>query len=86
MFTPTQFQLQVVSVIGALLILTGYIGHQFKWMNSQGVFYNATNAAGAALLAYVALYPFRIGFVILETLWVVVSVVALFRKREGLPG
>lgn len=68
---------QIVSLAGAAFILIGYIGHQFKWLDSSRVAYNLVNAAGAAMLAYVALHPFSAGFLILEATWTVVSLYAL---------
>lgn len=79
MFNPSESQVQAVSLVGAALILLGYSGTQFKFMNPRGVFYNVVNLVGGALLGYVALFPVRIGFVALESLWVLVSIVGLFR-------
>ena len=60
---------QIWSFVGALLILTAYVGHQLKFMNARMPAYKILNAAGSAVLAYVAFRPFQIGFVILEVLW-----------------
>jgi hypothetical protein len=73
--------LQVVSFIGALFILIAYSGHQLKWMNSEGAWYNVLNFVGSSLLGYVAFFPFKIGFVILEIAWAIISLWALFRHR-----
>jgi ABC-type nickel/cobalt efflux system permease component RcnA len=80
---------QIVSLAGAALILIGYIGHQFKWLDSSRAAYNVVNVAGAAMLAYVALHPFSAGFLILEGTWVVVSLYALgkaMRRTETTRG
>jgi len=73
---------QIVSFAGALLILVAYAGHQLKWMNSRGAAYNILNAAGSAILFYIALHPFQIGFVVLEGMWVLISVYVLLRPKE----
>jgi hypothetical protein len=70
---------QVASFVGALLILSAYIGHQAKWIDSRGVLYNILNALGSGILAYIAFHPFQIGFVILESVWALISVYALVR-------
>lgn len=70
---------QVVSFVGALLVLIGYIGHQLKWMDSRKVTYNALNAAGSGILAYIAFSPFQVGFVVMEITWVLVSIYAMAR-------
>lgn len=73
---------QAASFVGALLILFAYAGHQMRWMDSRRAGYNLLNAAGSAILAYIAFHPFQIGFVILEVTWTLISVYALVRRRE----
>ena len=72
---------QVLSSIGAIVILVAYIGHQMKWswMDSDKPTYNLLNAVGAAILAYVALRPLQVGFVVLEGTWTLISIYALYR-------
>ena len=72
--------LQIVSFVGALMILIAYAGHQMKWMYAGGAWYNILNFVGSALLGYVAFFPFKIGFVILEIMWALISLWALFRR------
>lgn len=74
--------LQASSFIGALLILIAYAGHQMKWIDARGALYNALNATGSAILAYIAFHPFQIGFVVLEATWALISVYALLRPRQ----
>ena len=73
---------QVASFVGALLILIGYVGHQLKWMDSRKAAYSLLNAAGSAILAYIAFHPFQLGFVVLEVAWVLVSLYTLMRPRR----
>jgi hypothetical protein len=70
---------QLASFVGALLILTAYVGHQLNWMDSRRPTYNIMNAVGSAVLAYIAFHPFQIGFVVLEVTWVVISLYAMVR-------
>jgi uncharacterized membrane protein len=72
---------QVASFVGALLILIAYVGHQMSWMDSRKAGYNLLNAAGSAILAYIAFHPFQVGFVMLEVAWVMISLYALARPR-----
>ena len=72
---------QVASFVGALLILVAYVGHQMSWMDSRKAGYNVLNAAGSAILAYIAFHPFQLGFVVLEVTWVVISLYAMARPR-----
>jgi hypothetical protein len=71
---------QLVSFLGALLILIAYAGHQLSWMDSRRPTYNVLNGVGSALLAYIAFHPFQIGFVILEVAWTVISVFVLLKS------
>lgn len=70
---------QVLSFVGAMLILVAYVGHQAKWMDACKPLYNLLNAAGAAVLAWIALRPLQVGFAIMEVTWTIVSLVALIR-------
>ncbi|HLW54349.1 MAG TPA: hypothetical protein VKW06_16045 [Candidatus Angelobacter sp.] len=70
---------QVLSFIGALLILIGYAGEQFGWMSARRPFYNVVNFAGSLILGMIAVRPFQLGFVILEFAWAAISVYALVR-------
>ena len=72
---------QIASFVGALLILVAYAGQQMGWMDSRKAAYNLLNAAGSAILAYIAFHPFQIGFVVLEVTWASISVYALVRAR-----
>ncbi len=74
------FATQVASFIGAMVILIAYVGHQMRWMDATRPAYNLMNAAGSAVLAYIAFRPFQLGFFIMETAWVAVSLYAFFRK------
>jgi hypothetical protein len=72
---------QLISFVGALFILVAYMGHQLHWMDPRRAAYNIMNAIGSAILAYIAFRPFQVGFVVLEVVWVLISVYALFRKH-----
>ena len=41
------------------------------------------NAAGSAILFWIALHPFQIGFLVLEGVWTIVSIWALMRPRAA---
>jgi len=73
---------QIASFVGALLILVAYAGHQMGWMNPRSAAYNVLNAVGSAILLYIALHPFQIGFIVLEGVWTLISIYALARPRR----
>ena len=74
---------QVISFIGAMLIMIAYGGHQLGWINSRRASYNVMNAAGSAILVWIAWHPFQVGFVVLESVWTVISLWALFRPQTA---
>ncbi len=77
------FWTQIASFIGALLILIAYAGHQIGWMRSASATYNILNAIGSGILGYIAFRPFQLGFVMLESAWVIISIWALWKHRNG---
>ena len=73
---------QLASFVGALMILIAYVGHQMGWMNPRTAVYNILNAMGSAILLYIALHPFQIGFIVLEGVWTIISIYALMRPKN----
>ena len=73
---------QLISFVGALLILIAYAGHQIGWVNARRPLYNILTGVGSAILFWIALHPFQIGFIVLEGVWTVISVWALLRLRQ----
>jgi hypothetical protein len=76
---------QAVQLIGAALILAAFVLTQQRRMATDSVTYLALNAAGAALLAVVAVMDRDIGFTLLEATWAVVSTSGLVRCLRGRP-
>jgi hypothetical protein len=69
--------IQVVSLLGALLILVAYAANQFGRLRTAGLAYSLLNVVGAATLTVVALLEEQWGFLLLEGVWTLVSVAAL---------
>ena len=72
---------QSISFLGALLILIAYAWQQFGWINMRRPSYNILNGVGSAILLWIAIHPFQIGFIVLEGAWTVISIWALLRPR-----
>lgn len=70
---------QVVQLVGAVLILAAFVLSQQGRLAPDSVHYLALNAAGAAILAVVAVGNGDIGFALLEGTWTIVSAVGLAR-------
>ncbi len=81
MYALVHDSMQLFSFAGALMILIAYAGHQFGKIDSRSLTYNLLNIFGSGILGYIALFPFKLGFVILEFAWVLISIVAIFRSR-----
>ena len=68
---------QLVQVVGALLILTAFAAVQFERMRPDSRLYLALNLVGSAILAVLALIGSQWGFVLLESVWAIVSAFGL---------
>lgn len=77
----TNWTIQIISLLGAFIVLIAYIGHQLKWklFNPDNYTYNIFNSIASILLTYVAFKPFQAGFIIMESTWGIVSIYTLIR-------
>lgn len=75
--------IQILSLIGAAAILAAFSAIQFRWMNPNGLVYLLLNAIGAGILVIVAWVEQQWGFLLLESVWTLVSVYALLRLIPG---
>jgi hypothetical protein len=64
---------QVIQVVGAIFILVAFAAVQFERMRPDSRTYLALNLAGSAILAVLALRGSQWGFVLLESVWAIVS-------------
>jgi hypothetical protein len=70
---------QVIQVIGALCVLSGFAAVQFRWLDPESLPYLVVNVLGAGLLAVLAFRERQWGFLLLEGVWTAVSVWGLLR-------
>ena len=83
---PDQLIDQIVGLLGAIMILTGYGGYQLGWWGRENRIYNALNFVGSSLLLWVAIVDERWGFILLEAVWALISLPPLLRppkQKEG---
>ena len=71
---------QVVSLLGAGLILGAYVANQRGRSGPHSPAYNLANLAGALLLAWVAIVDRRLGFILLEAVWAVFTIRPLLQS------
>lgn len=70
---------QLVSLLGALLVLAAFAGNTFGWMNNRSAGYQLLNLVGAMGLGYAAVVGRQYGFILLQGTWALVSLVSLAR-------
>lgn len=76
---------QIVQIVGALLILVAYAAAQFGVMDQHSRVYLFLNLVGSAVLTALAWHERLWGFLLLETVWAVVSLWGLIRVLRGRP-
>ena len=79
---------QVIQVVGALLILAGFVLAQFRVLHVESMTYLVLNFLGSAILAWLAWVDRQWGFLLLETVWAIVSVggiVQLLHRKDVPP-
>ena len=74
---------QITQIVGALLILAGFILTQAYVLDANSYLYLVLNLAGAAILAVLAFQAQRWGFVLLEGVWALVALTGLILRLAG---
>jgi uncharacterized membrane protein len=75
--------LQVVSVVGALLILLAFAANQLGRTDTSSLSYQIANFVGSAILTVVAVIEVQLGFILLEGAWALVSLWGTIRVLRG---
>lgn len=75
---------QLIQIIGALLILAAFAAVQFDRMRPDSRMYLTLNLLGSIILAVLAVAASQWGFVLLESVWAIVSAWGLMQAlRES---
>ena len=73
---------QVVSLLGAAMILAAFAAQQAGKLNPADGAYLVLNAAGSAILTYFAVEAGKFGLIALEGSWALISLWSLARRRR----
>jgi hypothetical protein len=76
---------QIVSLVGALLILSAFVLSTFDRLSPKSAAYLWLNFVGAAGLTFTAVVGRQYGFVLLEGTWALVAGVGLLRRLRKRP-
>ena len=77
---------QTIQMIGAVIVLSGFIANQRFGLSSDSMWFLLANFVGTAILAVVAGVNGDLGFLLLEGVWAIVSFVGLVGLfRQGPP-
>jgi hypothetical protein len=72
-----------IQLVGALLILSGFLLSQVNRLDPRSYPYLLVNLAGGAILTVLAFQDQRWGFVLLEGVWALVALAGLVMKLQG---
>jgi di/tricarboxylate transporter len=76
---------QAIQLIGAVIVLSGFVANQRMGLSSDSVLFLVLNAVGTAILAVVAGVNRDLGFLLLEGVWAIVSTLSLVRAVRRRP-
>ncbi|MCL2795365.1 MAG: hypothetical protein FWD85_08685 [Microbacteriaceae bacterium] len=76
---------QLIQIAGSLLVLGAFIATQARRLAPDAWTYLALNAGGSGILAVLALVDGQWGFLLLESVWALVSAAGLVRKARTSP-
>jgi hypothetical protein len=73
---------QLVQIVGAILILAGYVAGQLGFLRTDSRPYLVLNLVGSVILTVDAWRGGQWGFVLLEAVWAIVSAWGLIGRRR----
>ena len=74
---------QLVQIAGAVLVLVAFAAAQRGALSPRSLRYLTLNLVGSAILTGVAVYEFDLGFLLLESVWALISLWGLVEVLRG---
>ncbi|HYV96592.1 MAG TPA: hypothetical protein VE967_03960 [Gemmatimonadaceae bacterium] len=71
--------IQLISLLGAVLVLGAYLALQLNWLGRRHRTFHAMNFLGSAMLTYVAIPDGRLGLIVVEGVWALLSLPGTIR-------
>ena len=75
--------IQALSLVGAMLILVPFAASQLGRMAVRSIAYQLLNLIGSGTLTAIAVVERQYGFILLEVVWAIMSVVGLLSVMRG---
>ena len=75
--------IQIISLIGAMLILVAFALQQMGRWQSDNVLYLWANLLGSLTLTVIAWIELQWGFLLMESVWALVSAWSLLKRRRA---
>lgn len=73
----------LIASAGVTILLVAYFLSLFKIIHQESKIYGLMNIAGAGLAGYASYLIGFVPFIVLESAWVLVAVIGLFRNRQA---
>lgn len=74
---------QLLQILGALMVLAAFAAAQFRILHQKSYPYLLLNLIGAAILATLAYEEQQWGFLLLESVWALVSLWSVLMRARG---
>jgi hypothetical protein len=78
----SEFLIQIadgVGILGVIILLVAYYLLQAKRISSESILYSLMNLVGATLILYSLILDWNTPAVVMESVWIVISIFALFK-------
>jgi len=74
---------QVVSLVGAAMILVAFGAAQANKLRQDSTLYLILNLFGSIILAFSAIRVRQLGLTLLESAWAIITLISLIRRRKA---